>query len=68
MGGPRGLEKELSELGDTVTNPNGFEPELNTVDLKKGKLKIQVHQERWLLVYNRLRLDMRSHAQSELVQ
>jgi beta-lactamase class A len=31
LGGPSGFKKSLSEIGDNVTNPERFEPELNEV-------------------------------------
>ncbi|MDM5196594.1 class A beta-lactamase [Fictibacillus enclensis] len=31
LGGPSGLKKSLNEIGDNVTNPERFEPELNEV-------------------------------------
>ncbi|MCQ6266778.1 class A beta-lactamase [Fictibacillus sp. WQ 8-8] len=35
LGGPSGLKKSLREIGDNVTNPERFEPELNEV--KQGE-------------------------------
>jgi beta-lactamase class A len=32
MGGPSGFKKSLREIGDLITNPEHFEPELNEVD------------------------------------
>ncbi|WP_246277254.1 class A beta-lactamase [Neobacillus endophyticus] len=32
LGGPSGLKKSLREIGDNVTNPERFEPELNEVN------------------------------------
>ncbi|GGB59332.1 class A beta-lactamase [Virgibacillus dakarensis] len=32
LGGPSGLEQSLREIGDNVTNPERFEPELNEVE------------------------------------
>ncbi|WP_054951296.1 class A beta-lactamase [Numidum massiliense] len=32
LGGPKGLKKSLREIGDEITNPERFEPELNEVN------------------------------------
>lgn len=37
LGGPDGFKKSLREIGDTVTNPERFEPELN--DVKPGEIQ-----------------------------
>ncbi|EOO27147.1 beta-lactamase [Bacillus cereus VD133] len=39
IGGPKGMEQALRGIGDTVTNSERFEPELNVVNLEKGEIQ-----------------------------